>query len=114
MNQAAKSPAGERLKETLSKFLDDPAVIVQMLLRAHAVDASADYIMALEWAKEARDYNFVSKAAKEIWEMTDIVGSKKEEEKKTEIHVHLDSGSLQEAEVIADYDTIEIDDPEFD
>lgn len=111
LQAVAKSPAGRRMREHLSRMVDTPEKVANLLLRATSVGATVDYISAMEWAREARDYDALYRMSKDLLKIAGAEAETKKEssdQQNVAIHIHLDSNSMEEPFVTSDYIEAEV------
>jgi hypothetical protein len=108
LKRLARSKPGLSLQEKLHSLFDSPDKIATFLLKANAIDVTMDFLAALEWAKDARDYIAVHKMTKDLLTFAGL-GEKKEksDDGSKTIHLHLDLSSLSVPEVKTSYELLE-------
>ncbi len=91
-----RSPAGERFRGRLKELCETPEAVALLLMKANAINVTADFFAALEWAKEARDYVAVHRMTKDLLVLAGAEESQKEDKGKQtqELHIHLDARDL--------------------
>lgn len=93
--RAGRSPAGQRLREYLTEFRDQPEKLTRLIIQASSLDVAADLLLALEWARETRDYRAMHSISKDLLAMGGVTTEpKKQQAAPQAIHIHLGSGSL--------------------
>lgn len=109
-----QSPAAKELKDYLDKKLGDPADFAKELAKANSLDVTLDWYMALEWAKEARDYDAVAKMSKDLAALGGVQATppKQEVETTKTITIHFDGSDLNQQTVEAEWEEIVDDDSE--
>jgi len=108
MVQIGSSPAGTRLKAYISDMCDKPEAIALMLMKASTVNFTADYLTAIEWAKDAKDYAVLHRMLKDALVLAGAEDRKNEKATgKVEYHIHLDGGTLDEPKVLTKHEVLE-------
>jgi len=108
LRAVAKSPAGRGMIEAVRERMDTPEKIALLLMKANTVDATVDYLMALEWAKEAKDYAAVGKMTKDLLTLAGAEDRKEEhQEEVRELHIHLDGADLDLPFITTSHQVIE-------
>lgn len=112
--KVANSPAGKRFREKLLEEIGDVPNLVKKMMESDTIGKYMDWMMAFEWAKEARDY-------KQMHTMVKDVGLKKVLEEDQQqgprtIVLNLSANDLAQGEVksSAKMITVEEDDIEFE
>lgn len=110
------SPAAKRLKAHLDKKLNDPVALAKELAIVQSLDVATDWYLALDWAKEARDYAAVAKMTKDLAALGGVQATppKQQIETSKTIRIVLDSESIDQEAVEADWEELEDDDDESD
>jgi hypothetical protein len=107
LRQVAQSPAGKRLKERVAELIDSPDKIAKLFIQASSLDVTSDFLVALEWAKEARDYRAVYAMTKDLLRIASVSEDSKASERPSAVHIHLSGGSLDAPIVKTDYEIVE-------
>lgn len=96
LSTISHSPAGTRFRGRLKEMCETPEAVALLLMKANAINVTADFFAALEWAKEARDYVAVHRMTKDLLVLAGAEESQKEEKgaQKQELHIHLDARDL--------------------
>jgi len=105
--KSAKSPAGRRLRATIMELADNPVELTKLYMKAQSMDVTADFLLALEWAKEAHDYRAVHQMTKDLLNLATVSGDSKQREQPQVVHIHLESGSLDIPIVKTDYEVLD-------
>ena len=66
LHKYTRSPAAHKWREEVRKSIDDPKFLADAILRATTMEASLDYIWALDKAKQVGDYKEVRLATKDL------------------------------------------------
>ena len=108
LSKSAISPAGKRWRAKIADLVSSPEKLSKVLIQAASLDVTADFIMALEWAKDARDYRAVHSMTKDLLAVAGISGDeKKKPDAPTAVHIHLESKSLDIPAVEMDYEIVD-------
>lgn len=105
LSSLACSPAGRRFREKIQNM--EPEQIAEITLKAASVNATQDYMMALEWAKEARDYQAVHRMTKDLLDFADVGSKKDQGSGGRTIHIHLDAKDLESPEIETDFQVLD-------
>lgn len=117
LSQYAQSPAGHRLRETISDFRTDPVAVASAMLRGNALNVTLDRLAFLEMAKEVGNYTEGDKIARDI--MDRIPGLEKKSNQRggsmsaMQITVNLGSGTAT-LEPATGESSYEVKEAEFD
>lgn len=107
----ASSPAGQWFRKRLHELFDEPEQIARLLLQANSINATADFLLAMQWAKEANDYDAVGRFAKDLIKMSGGLESSGSGSGGNEIHIHLGGGEAQllspTEEITTSYEVVE-------
>lgn len=97
LSQVGLSPAGKAFRQRLRDMTQTPEAIALMLMKANSLNVTFDYMQALEWAKEARDYAAVGRMTKDLLSLAGAEEKQVEEDQGKELHyhIHLDGNSLE-------------------
>ena len=112
-----KSPAAKELREELRNRVGDPVELAKDIAKSNGLGVTLDWYMALEWAKQARDYGAVAKMSKELAALGGVQATppKQEIEEKKTIRIVLDSSTLEQESVEADWvEVVDSDDDDED
>jgi len=102
------SPAGQRLRQYVTDMCDQPEAIALMLMKAATVNFTADYMTAIQWAKDAKDYAVLHRMLKDALVLAGAEDRKNEKATgKVEYHIHLDGGTLDEPKVLTKHEVLE-------
>lgn len=108
--RSARSPAGKRLREQIQELADHPKELAKLYMQAQSMDVTVDFLAALQWAKDARDYRAVHSMTKDLLQFAGLrTDEKKESVSQQAIHIHLDAGSLDTPAVQTSYEVVEAD-----
>jgi len=66
LHKYVRSPAAHKWREAVRESIDDPRFLADAILRATSLDATLDYIWALDKAKQVGDYKEVRLATKDL------------------------------------------------
>lgn len=96
LSDIARSPAGSAFRERLLELAESPEAVALLLMKANSINVTADFFVALEWAKEARDYAAVHRMTKDLLTLAGAEERKQEPEDSgaRELHIHLDAKDL--------------------
>lgn len=116
LSQIASSPAGKRLREHLDQRFEDPVELVKSMAAANTLGVATDWYMALEWAKDARDYDSVARMAKDLAALGGVQATapKQQIEETRTVKIVLDTDTLDTESVEADFTIIEDEDDDDD
>lgn len=84
-----------------------PEQVAEITLKAASVNATQDYMTALEWAKEARDYQAVHRMTKDLLDFADVGQKKDSGDGGRTIHIHLDAKDLDSPEVDTEFEVLD-------
>lgn len=73
-----KSPAVKEWRASLREAADDPVVLANAVLKGHATNVVAEYLVALEQAIAATDYSEVARMSKDILDRIGITAKKEQ------------------------------------
>ena len=109
LSAIANSPAGKRLTAFLKSKVSDPVGLAMILAQANSLGVTTDWYMALEWAKEARDYDAVARMSKELAALGGVQATppKQQIEETRTVKIVLDTDSLETEAVEADFTIVE-------
>lgn len=110
LRKVSRSPAGRRLREKLQEMFEQPEQVAKLILMSNQVNATVDYLVALEWAKEARDYNAVARMTEKM--MPKIVKEQEAAPPPQQIQITIMGGGAPMAEAFVPTDFKEITPPE--
>lgn len=105
LSRIANSPAGKEFRAKIENM--EPEQVAEATIKAASVDATHDFMIALEWAKEARDYKAVRKMTKDLLEFADVGDKGGGDGGGQTIVLNLDASSLESPEVETDYQELE-------
>ena len=78
-----------------------------LLLQANAVNATADYLWAMQKAKDASDFKVVGQMAKDLIKMAGGIDSASKQGQKQELHIHLAKDLLSPTEqIVTSYEIV--------
>lgn len=112
--EICKSPAAEKLIAYLEEKIEDPVALAKELAKAQVMGVTTDWYMALEWAKEARDYKSVASMTKDLAALGGLQADppKKDPEGERTIKIVFEGSSLDTKAVEASYEIVEDEDEE--
>ena len=110
-----KSPAAKELKAHLDNKVGDPLELTKDIARANAMGVTADWYMALEWAKEARDYRSVAQMTKDLAALGGVqaIPPKQEIETSKTIRIVFEGDSLDTKAVEAEWEEVNDEDDDL-
>lgn len=96
LSDIGRSPGGTAFRARLMELAKTPEAVALLLMKANSINVTADFFVALEWAKEARDYAAVHKMTKDLLSMVGAEEKQRDEGRDTrpELHIHLDAKDL--------------------
>lgn len=96
LSDIGRSPAGVAFRERLLQLAETPESVALLLMKANSLNVTADFMTALEWAKEARDYAAVHRMTKDLLTLAGAEERQTPETKQNvqELHIHLDAKDL--------------------
>jgi len=110
-----KSPAAVRLRDFLDKELQDPVELAKSMAKANSLGVTMDWYMALEWAKEARDYRSVAQMTKDLAALGGVqaIPPKQEIETSKTIRIVFEGDSLDTKTVEAEWEEVNDEDDDL-
>jgi hypothetical protein len=120
LRKYAKSPAVKKWREEVRKSIDDPRFLADVILRASEMEASLDYLWALDKAKQVGDYKEVRLATKDLLASAGILKLSSQHANEPganiiTINLQLPPGlkQLEAPTIESDFSVIEVTDIEF-
>lgn len=106
-----KSPASVDCVEFVRhKLNEDPVGLARMAMQAKSYDATMDFLFALEWAKNAQDYDAVHRMTRDLLKATAVMQPDPEDATKQTIVINIGEGrTLDIPTVEVDYEIVEAD-----
>ena len=107
LRKVFRSPAGLALRERLTELTDNPAELAKLVIAASSLDVTADLLVALEWAKEARDHRSVHSMTKDLLQIAGVSSEQKKREQPQTVHIHIEGGSLDLPIPLTSYEIVD-------
>lgn len=124
LSQYGKSPAGQKWREQLRRFADDPVALAEAMIRGNALNITLDRIAFLEGLKEAGDFVEADKIARDLQDRIPELAKKSGNKQAGGMTIHLtlpggnsldavvvqsvsEPAGLLEGEVTTDYEIID-------
>lgn len=114
LSQIAKSPAAKRLTDYLEKSIGDPVQMAKDIAAAASLNVTLDWYMALEWAKEAKNFEAVARMSKDLAALGGVQATAPKQEIETQktIKIVFDGTDLDQEIVEADWEEVQDEDDE--
>jgi hypothetical protein len=110
----ASSEAGQKYMEELREQISNPKLMVRNLMEASSLKVFADAMVALEWAKESKDYAAIHRFAKDIG-LKSILDQDKEQMTAAVVQINLGSNDLASVPIETSYEVVSsLDDDDDD
>lgn len=116
VSSVLKAPAAKNIKAYLDEHYSDPVALAKELAKANALDVTGDWYLALEWAKEARDYEAVAKMTKDLAALGGVQAQAPKQEVETHktVRIVLDTDTLDAGIVEADWEEVHTEEDDDD
>ena len=89
------SPIGKDIRQQVGDFRDNPVEVAKAMLAANALGITLDRLTALEWAKDARDYQQVDKIASDLQDRIGITKKSPKSDTPMSITIQWSGGSFE-------------------
>ena len=106
LRKSAASPAGKALREKIAGLADKPEKLSALLINAESMNLTVDFLLALDWAKEAHDYKAVHQMTKDLLKIAGVDEPKEKQTPQT-VHIHLEGGSLDIPTIQTEYEVVD-------
>jgi len=110
-----RCPAALRLKVYLDDKAGDPVQLAKDMAKGNSLGVTMDWYMALEWAKEARDYRSVAQMTKDLAALGGVqaIPPKQEIETSKTIRIVFEGDSLDTKTVEAEWEEVNDEDDDL-
>jgi len=107
IREIASTPAGQRAIQEIRELTTIKG-LTQMLLENAQLGMFEDWLVALDWAKQARDYKTVHSMLKDVGLQPTLESTKRDDRPQT-IMINLSSGDLDAIQVKQSYTMIDVE-----
>lgn len=113
MGEISTSPAAVKFRAELDELLTNTPALVRMAIQTGSLGIAMDDATALEWAKDAKDYNFIHKFAQDYFKIAGVIEPAAEKVQQA-IHLHLSTDQLTIPDVPSSHTEIVVENADFD